>query len=119
MSQKTSNSKIAKIVEIGLKKVTTRLEDVEALESVAVQIKCGQNSDKIFFEKLLHTSIVLVKAKTVPIDSIPHDYDLQQYCKKEITIIAIDGDHFSLIDNPIFADIISEEFSTFKNENTI
>jgi fatty acid synthase, animal type len=76
------------------------------LEALFNRMKIILEEDKTKFTISKNTSVVLIKPSesTLKIES---DYGLKEYCKHEIRIETIEGDHYTIIENEKIIEIIN------------
>lgn len=69
-------------------------------DSFENRFKITSTADKISFNKLITTFVILVKAEKPTFSDLPEDYDLQKYCTEKLIMDSLEGDHTSLVYNP-------------------
>lgn len=106
-SETTLDLQIKKLVESVLSNSYISTDLTKTLyDSFESRVRATANADKIQFKKLSTTSIILVKSYIKTFPDMPYDYDLKQYCSREITIHNLEGDHSTIIYNLKLGEII-------------
>jgi thioesterase domain-containing protein len=76
------------------------------LQALFNRMKIVVNEDKTEFAISENTSVVLIKPSESSL-KIDADYGMKDYCKHEIRIETIEGDHYTIIENEKIVDIIN------------
>lgn len=106
-AETTLDLQIEKLVEGVISNSGVSADLTKALfDSFENRFRATANADKISFNKLSSTAIILVKSETQTVVNMPNDYDLQRYCEEEVKIHTLDGDHSMIIYNSKLGELI-------------
>lgn len=70
------------------------------IDGLLKRFKIALNSDKIHFEKLMHSTITLIKPTEKTLLNIDDDFGLKEFVNGDIEIVTLEGNHASIIGNP-------------------
>lgn len=78
------------------------------LNALVRRIKHMLVTDKKNFKLCNQFKATLIRPKTAAVSNISEDYDLQPQFKKKVDVVFIEGNHFSVLENPDLADELNK-----------